>query len=94
MTDAAIVDALHLVNDNLALLFYKLQRIEERLDAIEEDQRLNWALMRQTWLNPAPGFVRRGPLSTPVRQERAPSLVDAAKAKTTASGVEIPALEE
>ncbi len=37
--------------------------------AVEEDQRLTWAMVRQIWLNPAPGYVRRGSAATPVRQE-------------------------
>lgn len=63
-----LLTTLNLIADHLAV-------IDQRLAAIEEDQRLTWAMVRQIWLNPAPGYVRRGPASTPVRQERVPNVM-------------------
>ena len=73
-----LLTTLNLIADHLASM-------DLRLAAIEEDQHLTWALVRQIWLNPAPGFVRRGPASTPVRQERVPETMP-----PRASGVVIP----
>ena len=76
-----LLTTLNLIADHLAI-------ISDRLAAIEEDQRLTWAIVRQIWLNPAPGYVRRGPAQTPVRQERVPETMP-----PRASGVTIPTVE-
>ena len=78
-----LLTTLNLIADHLASM-------DLRLAAIEEDQGLTWAMVRQIWLNPAPGFVRRGPASTPVRQERVPALLPA---PPKATGVSIPSPE-
>ncbi len=72
MATTEVSETLNLIADHLAI-------ISDRLAAIEEDQRLTWAMVRQIWLNPAPGFVRRGPAQTPVRQERVPAILSPPK---------------